>query len=98
MNNIPIDFFCFILPGGTTFPCSEQDGKILFPWRKAMDFIKTAREVFSSHQIDNAFGYTACDEFTEKFEAGERSLDFMYEVAAFVERLRKRWNLDSEEK
>ena len=88
------DFFCFMLPGGTVFPCSEKDGKIDFPWSKALEFIKTARGVFSSYQIDNAAGYLSCDELTARFESGERGIDFMYEIASFVENLRKRWNMD----
>lgn len=47
MESMHMDFFCFMLPGGTIFPCSERDGKINFPWSKAMEFVKTARGVFS---------------------------------------------------
>lgn len=95
MNQSCVDFFCFILPEGTIFPCSERDGEVDFPWSKAMEFIKTARGVFSSYQIDNAAGYLSCDELTERFEKGEKTIDFMYEVASFVEHLRKRWNMDN---
>jgi hypothetical protein len=94
MNENPKVFFCFILPGGDIFPCSGNNGEVDFPWTEAMNFIETARSVFSSHQIDNAAGYLSCDEIIKKFENGERDLKFMYEVASYVSGLRKRWHMD----
>lgn len=94
MNSVREVFFEFILPGGTTFPCLGKDGELDFPWARAMEFIETARKVFSSHQINNAFACLSCDELIMRFESGERDVEFMFEVASFVESLRKRWHMD----
>lgn len=88
------DFFCFILPDRSVFPCLEKDGRLDFPWSNAMEFIKTARKVFSSYQIDNTANYLICDELIFRFEAGERTIEFMYEVASCAVSLRIRWNMD----
>jgi len=95
MNQISEDFFYFILPNGTIFPCPGSNGIINFPWGEALDFIREARKVFSSHQIDNAFGCLACDDLTGRYEAGDRSIDLMWDISSQAEHLRNRWNMDN---